>query len=205
MSPHDAATLITAITTAVVAVSGIVKFLITRSEKKMTALVGATRTDLLRAIAHNMERQFEGLDKATYVTLDYRMDGDIACLRIPIAYNRVTECLQGMRLQLVDNSHEETVYSISTLGHHAPIRLHWHYHEEMELVQVIRGAVVDVSTGRRYTAGEVWVIEPGIRHIADFDSAYVLCTVRPPLPFASQCPMNLDGIVGVYDSIAPKA
>ena len=124
MTPHDAATLITAITTAVVAISGVVKWLITRSEKKMTALVSTTRADLLRAIAHNVERQFEGMDKATYVTLDYRMDGDVSCLYIPIAYNRVTECLQGMRLQLVDNSPEETVYSISTLGHHAPIRLH---------------------------------------------------------------------------------
>lgn len=205
MTPHDAAALITSITAAVVAISGIVKWLITRSERKMTALVSTTREDLLRAIAHNVERQFEGMDKSTYVTLDYRMDGDVACLYIPIAYNRVTECLQGMRLQLVDNSPDETVYSISTLGHHAPIRLHWHYHEEMELVQIIRGTVVDVSTGRRYTAGEVWVIEPGIRHIADFDAAYVLCTVRPPLPFASQRPMNLEGITGVYDSTAPKA
>lgn len=174
-------------------------------EARTTKLVKATRTELLTAIGNNMERLFQGIDKKAYVTLDYRMDGDVECLRIPIAYDRVTECLQGMRLQLVEHNEKETVYSISTLGMHAPIRLHWHYHEEMELVQVIRGHVIDVKTGRRYGPGEAWLIEPNERHAADFDDAYVLATVRPPLPYASTHPIKLDGIAEVYAPQAPES
>lgn len=203
MTITEGAAIATAATATCGVILSVVKFWIARSDLATKALVSATRADLLKAIASNMERQFADLDKATYVTLDYRMDGDVSCLRIPLCYNRVTECLQGMRLQLVEHSKTETVYSVSTLGYHAPIRLHWHYHEEMEMVQVIRGTVTDVKTGVRYEAGQTWMISPGERHIADFSDAYVLCTVRPPLPFATEHPMNLGGIVSVYDSPEP--
>ena len=184
---------------------GAVKFWVSRIDKRMTRLVSVTREDLLRSIASNMAKCFEGLDKTTYVTLDYRMDGDVQCLRIPLAYNRVTECLQGMRLQLVENNAKETAYSISTLGYHSPIRLHWHYHEEMEMIQVIRGTCTDVQTGRKYGPGEIWVIEPGVRHTADFSDCYALATVRPPLPFASTHPMQFGGIEAVYNTPEPKS
>jgi quercetin dioxygenase-like cupin family protein len=186
------------------AIAGLVKFWITRSDRKLTQLVNTTRKELLTAMANNIERQFSNMDKSTYLTLDYRMDGDSQCLRIPLAYTRVTECLLGMRLQLVDHSEKETTYSVSTLGFGAPIRLHWHYHEEMEIIQVIRGTVVDVQTGRRYGPGASWVVEPEARHIADFDNAYALCTVRPPLPWASQHPINLSGVAEFYNSPPPK-
>jgi hypothetical protein len=181
----------------------VVRFWQSRIDRKFTQLVKNTREEVLRAIGAAIEHQFANIDKATYVTLDYRMDGDSPkCLRIPLSMNRVTECLQGMRLQLVDHSRLETVYSVSTLGHHAPIRLHWHYHNESETVQVIRGRVTDVQTGRIYMPGEIWAIEGGSRHAADFDG-YALCTVRPPLPWASSHPIDLDDISRVYDSPEP--
>lgn len=171
---------------------------------RMSRLVVKTRSDVLEAFASTVEKQFADLEKSAYVTLDYRMDGDIQCLRIPLHFSRVTEPLQGMRLQLVEHSKKETVYSVSTIGHHAPVRFHWHYHEEMEVVQVVKGKVTDVHTGKIYGPGEIWVIDPGLRHIADFSEAFCLCTVKPPLPFASQHPIQLHGIGGVYDTPEPS-
>lgn len=199
---------IAAITTASVAGVGVilsvVKFWLARSDAQIQRIIATTRADVLKAIASNMEKCFAGLDKTTYVTLDYRMDGDTQCLRIPLAYNRVTECLQGMRLQLIEQSGKETVYSISTLGYHSPIRLHWHYHQEREIIQIIKGSVTDVLTGRKYLAGESWSIPAGIRHIADFDHCYAVVTITPPLPFASTHPIMLDGIANVYESPEPQ-
>lgn len=194
----------TVVVSAITVILSMVRMWQNRSEKKLTQLVNTTRTELLTALASNMERQFSSLDKSTYVTLDYRMDGDTKCLRIPLAFDKVTECLQGMRLQLLDHNEVETIYSVSTLGFDAPVRLHWHYHEETETVQVIKGSVTDVQTGRKYKAGEVWVIPPGHRHIADFDNAYTICTVRPPLPLAAVHPIQLEGAGDIYAAPAPS-
>lgn len=195
-------------TTAVAILGGgglsIVRMWIARSERTMREHVVKTRADLLIAFANLIEKQFADLDKSAYVTLDYRMDGDIRCLRIPLHFSRVTEPLQGMRLQLVAHDADETVYSVSTIGHHEQVRFHWHYHDEMELVQVVKGSVTDVDSGRVYKAGEIWIIEPGVRHIADFNEAFCLCTVRPPLPYASTHPIQLQGIAFVYDSPRPR-
>jgi uncharacterized cupin superfamily protein len=171
--------------------------------KRVTKIVNTARADVLHALGTNMERQFANIEKSTYVTLDYRMDGDTTCIRIPLHMAQVTECLQGMRLQLIEHSPAETIYSVSTIGHHAPIRLHWHYHEETETVTVIIGTVTDVQTGRIYRVGESWSISPGVRHIADIDG-YAVCTVRPPLPFASQHPICVNGIKSVYESNPPS-
>lgn len=203
MSITEKCTIATVVISAVALILSVVRHFQAQSEKKLTHLVDTTRKELLAALAVNIERQFSDLDKSSYVTLDYRMDGDVGCLRIPLAYNRVTECLQGMRLQLLDQNDKETTYSISTLGYDAPVRLHWHYHEETETIQIIRGAVTDVQTGRRYLAGETWAIAPNTRHIADFDNAYAVCLVRPPLPFASLHPISLDGMTQVYAPPAP--
>lgn len=182
----------------------VTKFWMSRIDQRLTRLVSATREDLLKAIGCNIGKQFAAVDPRTYVTLDYRMDGDTHCLYIPLDKSRVTECLQGMRLQLVEHSLTETEYSISTRGFSTPVRLHWHYHDEMECIQIVRGHVTDVGTGLRYGPGEIWIIEPGVRHIADFDNAYCLATVRPPLKYASEQPINLDGISAVYESPPPK-
>lgn len=170
--------------------------------QRVIKLVQTARADVLQAIGNNIERQFANIEKSTYVTLDYRMDGETGCIRIPLHMKEVTECLQGMLLQLIDNSPLKTVYTVNTLSHHAPIRLHWHYHDEMETVTVIFGTVTNVQTGRIYRVGESWEISPGVRHIADIDG-YAVCEVRPPLPFASQHPICLRGIKTVYDSPQP--
>lgn len=199
---------ITAIVSCSVAVSGLIltvaRFWISRAEKRCSEQLKTTRSDLLRAIASNILRQFESVDKTTFVTLDYRMDGVTNCLRIPLAYDRVTEPLQGLRLQLQEHDKTCSKYSISTLGHHQPVRLHWHYHEEAEVINVLEGRVIDVETGRSYAKGETWAISPGRRHIADFDNAFALATVRPPLPLASEVPPFLGGIETVYDAAEPN-
>ena len=187
----------------VIAMLGVIKYGQSVITKKVAKIVNTARADVLQAIGANMERQFANIEKSTYVTLDYRMDGDTTCIRIPLHMGQITECLQGMRLQLIDHSPSETIYSVSTLGHHAPIRLHWHYHDEMETVTVVIGTVQDVQTGRIYRVGESWSISPGVRHIADIDG-YAVCTVRPPLPFASQHPICVQGISSVYESNAPN-
>lgn len=182
----------------------VVKLWIGRSEKRMTRSIEGTRATLLTAFASTIDRQFRHKDKNTYVTLDYRMDGDVQCLRIPLDYREVVEPLEGMRLQLVSHNHRETVYSISTINHHAGIRFHWHYHTEMEVIQIIRGTVTDIGTGKVYGPGEIWVIEPNHRHSADFNECFALATCRPPLPYASRHPIDLHGIAAVYDALEPQ-
>lgn len=197
---------VSAIIGSVVAVGTLVlaigRFWIARIEKR-SQRVALKLEEILNLVGETIERQFANADKTTYVTIDYRMDGIETFLRIPLAVDRVTECLPGMRLQLIEQNATETVYSISTLASHQPLRFHWHYHEETETVQVIRGSVTDVKTGRRYTAGETWIIPSGERHIADFDGAYVLATLRPPLPFAIDAPIRVEGLAHVYDAAAP--
>lgn len=185
-------------------VLGVAKFWISRVETRFKREIDLTRTALLKAIASKIERQIARKDKSTYVTLDYRMDGQDTFLRVPLLYEEIVELPQGLRLQLVDHDKLRTKYSISTIGFAAPVRLHWHYHEEAEVLHVIEGTVTDILTGRIYRAGEIWPIPPGVRHAADFTEAYALATVRPPLPLASVAPAMLDGIAGVYDSPAPE-
>lgn len=184
-------------------VLAVARFWISRAEKRCKAEILITRTDVLKAIGSKIERQIARKDKTTYVTLDYRMDGQDGFLRVPLLYEEIVEPLQGLRLQLVDHDKHRTKYSISTIGFAAPVRLHWHYHEEAEVLHIIEGTVTDISTGRIYRAGEIWPIAPGVRHAADFCEAYALATVRPPLPLASVAPALLDGIAGVYDTPAP--
>lgn len=185
-------------------VLAVAKFWVSRAEKRCHAQLLVTREEVLRAIGSKIERQIARKDKSTYVTLDYRMDGQDGFLRVPLLYEEIVEPLQGLRLQLVDHDKERTKYSISTIGHHAPVRLHWHYHEEAEVIHVIEGTVTDVQTGRVYHAGEIWPIAPGIRHAADFFEAYALATVRPPLPYATIAPAMLSGIQCVYDPPPPR-
>lgn len=198
---------VSAILSSSAAVGGLVlavaRFWISRSEKRCKEELAITRAAVLKAIAGKIERQIARKDKTSYVTLDYRMDGQDGFLRIPLLYEEIVEPLQGLRLQLVDHDKLRTKYSISTIGHHAPVRLHWHYHEEAEVIHVIEGTVTDVLTGHIYRAGDIWPIEPGTRHAADFTEAYALATVRPPLPLASVAPAMLDGITTVYDPPAP--
>jgi quercetin dioxygenase-like cupin family protein len=196
---------ITGILAAITAFFGIVVALgkVFCQLKSLKRELAMTRTDLLEGHGIAITKQYERKDKRTYVTLDYRMDGIAQCLRIPLSFDEITEPLDGMRLQLVEHSKKETVYSVSTIGHHALVRFHWHYHEEMEIVQVVKGKVTDVQTGRIYKPGEIWVIDPNVRHIADFDEAFCLCTVRPPLPYAETHPIMLFGVGSVYDAIEP--
>ena len=180
----------------------VVRFWISRAEKR-AAHLSAKLDELLQVVASGMAATFASADARTYVTIDYRMDGTSDFLRIPIGLDRVTECLPGMRLQLLSQTARETTYSISTLGAHQPLRFHWHYHEEAESIQVIRGTVLDVRTGRRYAPGETWTIAAGERHIADFDNAYVIATIRPPLPSGADAPIKLEGMTSVYQAPPP--
>lgn len=164
--------------------------------------IQTTLAKMLEDSGAAMQRQFAGVEKATYVTLDYRMDG-ADTIRIPLCFVRVVSPLLGLRLQLVDHTSKYTKYSISTIGHHAPVRLHWHFHEAAEVITVIEGTMTDVATGRCYEKGETWAIAPGLKHACDFMNFYGLATIRPPLPFATTHPINLKSISRVYDSPEP--
>lgn len=177
--------------------------MIRRIERK----TDATRTAFLTRNKQRIEEDFAHDDKGEYVTLDYRMtgaDGETICLRIPLSNQRATQCLMGLRLWLLTHNKLETVYSINTMGFHAPVRLHWHWHDERKTIKVVMGTMVDVQTGRRYGPGESWVLEPGVIHTADFDNAYCVATLRPPLPFASEKPIHLEGMTEVYDAEDPQ-
>jgi hypothetical protein len=181
---------------------GIVKYLHSRIDKRI-AVLEVTAKKILAASGAQVRRQIEGVDPRTYVTLDYQMDGVEHPLRIPLLFYKVIEPLPGFRLTLLDHDKKRTVYSLVTMGHNAPLRLHWHYHDEEESVQVIRGRMTDVATGKVYLPGDTWTLAAGVRHTVDFDNVFCVVTVVPPLAFAYDSPATLDSIERVYDAVEP--
>jgi hypothetical protein len=181
---------------------GIIRYLHTRIDKRI-AVLEVTAKKILAAAGAQVRRQIEGVDPRTFVTLDYQMDGVEQPLRIPLLFDRVITPLPGFRLQLLDHDRKRTIYSLVTLGHNAPLRLHWHYHDEEETVQVIKGRMTDVATGKVFLPGDTWTLAAGVRHTVDFDNVVCIVTVIPPLPSAHDAPATLDSIERVYDAVEP--
>ena len=173
-------------------------------DKRCKAHLDLTQAGILRAIGSRLRDQTKGVDPATYVTLDYQMDG-ASPLRIPLVHDQVTEPLVGFQMVLVDRGEHngQSVYSITTIAHPEIIRLPWHYHDGTESITVVIGRMVDVATGHTYGPGDVWHIPPGTRHTADFFRCHAVCTMRPRLPLASDAPANLDAIERVYQAFGP--
>ena len=180
----------------------IIKYLHSRIDKRIV-LLEVTAKKILAASGAQVRRQIEGVDPRTFVTLDYQMDGIDQPLRIPLLFDKVITPLPGLRLQLLDHDRKRTKYSLVTLGHNAPVRLHWHYHDEEETVRVAEGRMIDVPTGKVFGPGEVWTLAAGVRHTVDFDNVVCIVTVIPPLPSAHDAPATLESIERVYDAVEP--
>jgi hypothetical protein len=176
-------------------VLGVVKFWMNRTRRQLQMDLHA----VLESHGARIMRQIDGVDPNTYVTLDFKQANGRSDLAIPLLRDRAVEPITGLFLTLEAIFPDRTEYQVSTREHPVPVRLPLHSHSGTESVTVIRGTLLDVATGRSYTEGETWHIEPGKNHSAEFYRCIALAIMRPPLPLASVRPANLDAIRSVYD------
>ena len=95
----------------------------------------------------------------------------------------------GAQIQLLETSEDETKYQLRCP---TPYQINTHCHIEEESVTVQYGSMTDLSTGKTYRAGQVWIIPPKTPHTVFFSAGSLLIiTVRPPLPTMNTHPLEL--------------
>jgi hypothetical protein len=176
------------------------RFLQDRSERRIKThheqTVATTMREVLREMARQTLRDIEGVPLREIYCLDVRLQSG-RVMGIPMVLRRWVQYLPGLSLMLTRTDREETEFFMEVSS---PSFLPWHSHEEQESIWVIRGWMTDMSSGKRYGAGEFWKIDPEAMHRAWFEAG-TLCrvVVRPPLLTAKERPVDLRDMETAFD------
>lgn len=178
-----------AVASAVAAVLVPVLRKLRRIDKRIDALKDTSISGILKATASNIRALCEVADPQKLRTLDIGFEHGIY-VSIPIIIGTTYSPYSGLEITGIRSNAECTDYSMQTTQ---PVTLVRHSHEEREIVEVLDGSMTDLDSGRVYRKGEAWDIEPNLQHRVYFEAhGLYIATIRPPLPLASERPVNVD-------------
>lgn len=164
-----------------------------RAEERL--LDAATTAGIQAAIRQQLEDRAAAEDPAKWFTLLIRFSG---ChqMRVPLFRSGPAYYAQNISMRVIDHTAEETVMELSCPGFgHLPPHDHGDY---CETVEVRRGTVTHIESGRIYRKGDTWAIPPGQTHSAAFQDAFCLVTHRPALPTGLIAPLDLAAMPAVF-------
>jgi hypothetical protein len=199
-SAHEIAALLSASAAFVATALGFVKFWQDRSERRIMKhqeqTMANTMRGILRGLAAQTMRQIAGVPAEQIYSLDVRLRSG-ECLRVPLLEKTWVQYLPSLSLMLIRSNKIETEFLMDVTD---PSFLPWHSHTGTEEVTIIRGSMIDLSTGHRYAIGETWQIPAEQWHRAQFEAG-TLCRVvlRPPLETAAVNPIDLSHMHQAFD------
>ena len=160
---------------------------------RLNLTVSAT---VLKYVKRHLEESISGRDPNTYYTLDVHFTNGISLIA-PMIPNEAVTISENLEISVIDHSGDSTTLSLKAKGD-AFLPPHWHAHTS-ELIEVRKGSITHLESGRIYRAGETWFIPVGEPHSAVFSrDCFALVTHRPPLPTAKERPVNLDRIEDAF-------
>lgn len=175
---------------------GIAMWTFNRMAKLRTKqFIDATTAAVQAIIAARMRSMIEDRDPKTYYTMDLSFpDGNK--LAVPMIPGVPVRVLENVDVTVIHHGPQETILSLvcDGFGH-----IGEHCHEmTSERIEIKRGTMTDVKSGRVYRAGDVWEIPAGESHGAVFQDVIALLYHKPPLPTAAERPVNLDAMEKIY-------
>lgn len=158
-------------------------------------LIEANTNSVQRLISKQLTKAVDGLDLDEYYTLDLKFpDGNF--LNVPMIPNVSLSFLENVSMTVISHSKHATRLSLVCNGFG---NLPEHCHElTSEEIRIEEGYMTCIKTGHRYVAGDVWVVPPGEFHGAMMHDCVAIITHRPPLPKASQRPMNILAMDNIF-------
>jgi quercetin dioxygenase-like cupin family protein len=161
---------------------------------RLNLTVSAT---VLKYVKRHLEESISGRDPATYYTLEVHFQGSGISLIAPMIPNEAVMIAENLEISVIDHSTDATTLALRAKGD-AYLPPHWHDHTS-ELIEVRKGTITHLESGRIYRAQEFWFIPTGEPHSAVFSrDCFALVTHRPPLPTAKERPVNLDRIEDAF-------
>ena len=158
-------------------------------------LIEANTNSVQKLISKQLIKAIDGLDLDEYYTLDLKFpDGNF--LHVPMIPNVSLSFLENVSMTVISHSKYATRLSLVCNGFG---NLPEHCHElTSEEIRIEEGYMTCVKTGRRYGPGETWVLPPGEFHGAMMHDCVAIITHRPPLPKASQRPVNILAMDNIF-------
>lgn len=177
-------------------VAWIVKHLITRLEHRWRA----ERVEFSEQVCNLLRQQMEDAarkagSKRTRV-IDIEFLDQPAILHVPVILDEWLTVLPGVQIMGDEYRADSTTY-ILRVAQIAQIRQH--RHRRTETVQVIRGTMTDLNTGKTYKPGDIWTIPAGEPHSVQFlapvgRAGKVMITTQPALPDSAEQPLKLEDL-----------
>jgi hypothetical protein len=169
-----------------------------RLQAKVDRLTDTSIQGILAATQKNIMAVAAVADQSKVFTLDIMFERGIY-VSLPIIVGTTYSPWPGLEMTGIRSRRDATHYSLQTTQ---PVTLVRHSHEEHECVEVIDGSMTDLDSGKVFRAGEVWEIAPGLDHRVYFEAAGLyLVTIRPPLPHASERPINVDRLAELAEMV----
>lgn len=200
---HEVSQFLSGSAALIVAMLGVMKFLLNKQEKRINTKTEETLEKILaRKLEENLLRLATQAGPSRTRGIDIAFcDIDVA-LRIPVILDQWAALPWGLWICGVDFAHASTSYLVKC---DTTSRLLSHTHEGTETVTVIQGKMEDLDSGKVYLPGTSWEIPAESPHAVHFHaptdgrSFLALVTVRPALPNPAHTALDLKGLQKLLD------
>ena len=109
-----------------------------------------------------------------------------------------TEVLPGLEVKWQSNDETGSEFLIRSQG---TTTFPLHSHSRTEIVETLRGSIIDIDRGHNYKSGEIWTIPAGQNHQASFVNATARIRLEPACEMTTPLNVRLDGIERVLESV----
>ena len=145
-------------------------------------------------IAAVIQKAIADRDPASYRTLKLRFPGG-HWLSSPIIQGMTLPCYTNITICGISHNQNETLAMLvcdgfGVIGNHT--------HDEEETIRVESGSMTCMATGKRYVAGDTWVIPADVEHGAFCTDLVAILRYHPPLPDGVERPVNLDAMEDIF-------
>ena len=165
------------------------------TDTQTNKLIEANTNSVQKLIAKQLTKATQDLNPEDYYTLDLKFpDGNF--LHVPMIPNVALCFLENVSMTVISHTKNSTKLSLVCNGFgNFPEHCHESTSEE---VRIEEGYMTCLRTGKRYTSGDIWILEPGEFHGAMMHDCVAIITHRPPLMKASQRPVNVLAMNNIF-------
>lgn len=194
--PWGIGTLLSGTTVAITALVGVIKWYLKR--KKQPSIREIDPITIQNYLSNEMMKAVEGLDTREFFTLDMTFpSGEV--INVPMVEDMPMMVFENIIMSMMASTKDYTMVLIKCKGFGA-IPIHSHSNCVQE-VQIFEGTMTCLVTGKQYKKGDIWIIEPNQPHGELLHNCYALITYKPPLPTASERPVNLHSMESIFKKI----
>ena len=180
-------------------VLSVVKVWMARNERhalaRFNSLENTTSSAMQKLIAAGHLAVVKELDPKSYFTLELEFPGGPK-MRVPMVQGRPLGMLENITVEVTHVTSERTTATLVCNGFgHVDMHCHPTHHER---IRVDAGTMTCLLTGRIFREGDVWDVPAGEMHGAHFQDAVLILHYTPPLPRASEHPVNVDAMQSLF-------